>query len=152
MKKLLAAIALGMMAVGGNVASAAVAEEQLAVGGAVYGATIAEVEAACGQPARQEREQKYYGEKLEYDYANGLSVSFVDGVVEEISLDRPGSLKTADGVGIGATAAELIAAYGEPDAVYGDEYVYYLAGSRSEGLSFDMEHGKVKEIECGHLD
>ena len=44
------------------------------------------------------------------------------------------------------------AAYGEPDKIRGDKYIYYCDEDNSIGFVFEIENNKVDEIEMGYLD
>ena len=43
------------------------------------------------------------------------------------------------------------AAYGEPDKIRGDKYIYYCDEDKSIGLVFEIENNRVDEIEMGYL-
>ena len=45
----------------------------------------------------------------------------------------------------------LLAAYGKPDAVRGDHYIYYVNGNQTIGFVFEIEHNRVDEIEMGTI-
>ena len=150
MKKSVSLFALAM-ALTTSVASASVPQEQMNIGGVAYGATKAQTEAVCGQPIKMEVKQKYYGQKTECKYANGLEVTFINGTAQEIELSHWSDVATAGGVKIGMAASTLQNVYGQPDVIYKDKYIYYLNGTQDAGLVFEIEHGIIDEIECGNL-
>lgn len=43
----------------------------------------------------------------------------------------------------------LIAAHGQPDAMHGDTYIYFVNGEPSIGFSFEIEGHRVHEITMG---
>ena len=57
----------------------------------------------------------------------GLSATFADEQCTSMEIFPPGETKTSRGVYIGSTEQELKAAYGEPDAVFGDRNAGYEA-------------------------
>ena len=63
----------------------------------------------------------------------GLSATFADEVCTSMEIFPPSQTKTSRGIYIGSTEQELEAAYGEPDAVFGDRNAGYEAWSY-EGL------------------
>lgn len=150
MKKSVSLIALAM-ALTASVASAYVPEGQMNIGGVSYRATQAQTAAVCGQPIKTKTSQKTYGEKTECKYANGLEVTFVDGIAQKIELDEVSDLSTVGGVKIGMDASVLQEVYGQPDRIHENEYIYYVEGREDVGLVFEIKHGVVHEIECGRL-
>lgn len=150
MKKIAAALVFGAVTMVGSAAFAQIPAAQMAIGGVSYGASVEEVEAIYGKPLRVERKYKNYGEKLEYKYANGLEITFINGAAKEIDLEFPSTLQTAGGIAIGSDEAKVREVYGEPDLVEKDgDLVYRLEGNSGAGMKFDMKFGKVTEIECG---
>lgn len=87
-----------------------------------------------GPPTFQDQQDDGY-----FVYASwwdaGLSATFADEVCTSMELFPPSQTRTARGVGIGSTAADLRAAYGEPDAILGDHDAGYEAWSY-EGLGY----------------
>ncbi|MGP1366016.1 MAG: hypothetical protein ACTTKW_01660 [Schwartzia sp. (in: firmicutes)] len=150
MKKLVSMLTLAMV-LSASVASASVPAGQMNVGGVSYRDTPAQVAAVCGQPIKTKTSKKTYGEKTECKYANGLEVTFVDGVAQKIEVDDDSALATAGGVKIGMDASVLQEVYGQPDRIHKNDYIYYMDGRQDAGLVFEVKHGVVNEIECGRL-
>jgi len=151
MKKLLLSVITGSVILAGSTCFATVPADQLVLGGIQYGASISAVERAYGAPRKSEREMKSYGEKVEYKYGNTLEFEFVNGKVTKIKADDFSDAKTKAGIGLGMDAAALKNAYGAPDAVHEEDYIYYAAGQQGIGLKFEIKYGKVTEIKCGSL-
>ncbi len=87
----------------------------------------------------------------------GMGVSLEMGTYEEggekqvyaITVTAPSTFKTAQGIGIGATEAEVENAYGldrDPQSVAGEQFI---AGSIYGGLVFRFANGRVSEIFLG---
>ncbi|MBR2216696.1 MAG: hypothetical protein IJ849_13210 [Selenomonadaceae bacterium] len=151
MKKIVPALCLGVVMLTGGTCSATIAPSQLVLGGITQNATPAEVEEVYGAPRRSETEQEYYGQELEYEYGNKLEFKFINGKLRKIKAEDYSDAKTAAGIGLGADVAAVKKAYGEPDAIHEDKFVYYVAGDSSLGLTFEFEHGRVEEIACGDI-
>jgi hypothetical protein len=79
----------------------------------------------------------------------GLSATARKGpfTVSSLSIAPPSTLKTAKGVGLGATADQIQQAYGAKDTHVQDDVV--LVGSAYGGLFFTMKDGKVASIFIG---
>ena len=43
----------------------------------------------------------------------------------------------------------MIAAYGQPDVMRGDQYIYFVNGDTSIGFVFEIEANRVDEIKMG---
>ena len=148
-KKFLAAL-LGAMMMTGTICFATVSHNQIELGGIKYGATISEVEKILGTPNRLETKYKHYGEKIEYHYGD-LKIEFINGKVVEIEMEEYGNLKTAAGIGIGSTIADVERAYGKADSIHKDKYIYFN-DDKSLRLVFEFKKGVVHEIKCGDID
>lgn len=151
MKKILLAAITGAMILAASTCFATVPADQLVLGGIQYGASISEVEKAYGQPRKSEREMKPYGEKVEYKYGNTLEFEFVNGKLVKIKADDYSDARTKANIGLGTDVAALKNAYGNPDTVHEEDYIYYAAGQQGIGLEFEIKYGKVTEIKCGSL-
>ena len=46
---------------------------------------------------------------------------------------------------------DVVAAYGQPNAVVGDHIIYHSANNPSVGLNFEIESNHVEKIVCGML-
>lgn len=147
-KKFLAAL-LGAMMMTGAVCSATIPASQLEIGGIKCGATISDVERICGQPLRVEKKNKPGVEKVKYEYRD-FEVEFINGRVQEIEVDEESNLKTAAGIGVGSTLAELERAYGKADLIHKDKYIYYVNGEDLK-LAFKIKNGRVHEFELDEI-
>ncbi len=151
MKKELMALIAGAMLLLGSTCFATVSDDQLVLGGIQYGASISDVESAYGTPGNSEREYESYGEKVEYEYGNSLEIEFINGAVTKIKADDYCNAATAAGISIGMDVSALKEAYGEPDYIHEEDYIYYSAGQQDIGLKFEVKNGKITEIKCGSL-
>lgn len=151
MKKMLLTAITGAMILAASTCTATVPMDQLVLGGIPYGASISDVEKAYGMPRKAERELEPYGEKVEYKYGNSLEFDFINGKVAKIKADDFSDAKTKAGIGLGMDSAALKNAYGTPDAIHEEDYIYYAAGQQGIGLKFEVKYGKVTEIKCGSL-
>jgi len=126
----------------------------LVLGDISYAAPETDVRARCGSPEGMEtkRSERYPGKDVRtYEYANGLTVHFVDGTVRRVKISSHSTLVSGKGVGIGTSVDALRNIYGEPCLVYGDDYIYFSEDDPTVGIAFEMEHGRVEEIKMGDL-
>ncbi len=126
----------------------------LVLGDISYAAPETDVRARCGSPEGMEtkRSERYPGKDVRtYEYANGLTVHFVDGTVRRVKISSHSTLVSGKGVGIGTSVDALRNIYGEPCLVYGDDYIYFSEDDPTVGIAFEMEHGCVEEIKMGDL-
>ena len=87
----------------------------------------------------------------------GEKITMKDGVLQV--PDNPViPFVEGDGTGPDITRAAMTvwnaavkAAYGEPDKIRGDKYIYYCDEDKSIGLVFEIENNRVDEIEMGYL-
>ena len=140
MKKLLLTVVTGVALLAGSTCFARVPADQLELGGIPYGASISAVENAYGRPGKAEREMKSYGEKVEYEYGNSLDFEFINGKLTKIKADdysdaktKAGiglgaDMKTKAGIGLGASMDMVKSAYGEPDYIHEEDFIYYADG------------------------
>ena len=152
MKKMLLSVITGSMILAGSTCSATVPSDQLVLGGIQYGASISAVESAYGAPRKSEREMESYGEKVEYKYGNSLEFEFVNGKVTKIKAEDFSDAKTKAGIGLGASMDMVKSAYGEPDFIHEEDFIYYAEGMQGIGLKIEIKYGKVTEIKCGVLN
>ena len=148
----IAGIALGVSLLGVGAAEAAVSPDALVVGGIEYGASESYVRSIYGAP--REVETKFNpiyagGQAVEWEYGNDFDIVFVDGAVRQVEVDKPNGIQTAANIAVGTDVNALIAAYGQPDAIHGDKYIYFVDGDSSIGLSFEIERNRVDEIKMG---
>ena len=135
-------------------AAARIARDALVLGEITYGASETDVRARYGAPfeVESERSMRYAGkEVVEYDYTDGLSLDFVDGVVRLVKVSKHSALTSGKGVQIGTPVEELRRVYGEPSMVYGEDYIYFSEEDPTVGFAFEVEHGRVEEIKMGDL-
>ena len=151
MKKLLITAITGAALLAGSTCFATVPANQLELGGIPYGASISAVEKAYGTPRKSEREMKSYGEKVEYEYGNSLEFEFINGKLTKIIADDYSDAKTKAGIGLGASMDMVKKAYGEPDFIHEEDFIYYAEGLQGIGLKIEIKYGKVTEIKCGAL-
>lgn len=149
--KQIAGLVLGAALLGGA-AEASIPQDALVVGGIEYGASESYVRSVYGAP--REVETKFHpvytgGQAIEWEYGNGFDIIFVDGAVRQVEVDKPNGIQTAENIAVGTDVNALIAAYGQPDAIHGDKYIYFVEGDSSIGLSFEIEHNRVDEIKMG---
>lgn len=158
MRKKFLATMLGAMMMTGAVCSATISTNQLEIGGIKCGATISDVEKVFGQPLKIEREIKRGVEKIEYEYRD-FEIKFINGRVQEFEVDYNGNLKTAAGIGVGSTVADVERAYGRPDSIhkdrykddFQDKYIYYVDGTNLK-LVFEIKGDRVHEFKFDDLD
>lgn len=150
--KRITGLALGVSLIGAGTASASVPQDTLVVGGIEYGASESYVRSVYGAP--REVETKFNpayagGQAIEWEYGNGFDIVFVDGAVRQVEISARNGVQTSTGIAVGTDVNTLIAAYGQPDAIRGDKYIYFAEGNTSIGLTFEIENGRVDEIEMG---
>lgn len=148
-KSLLSAVILVEM-IAGSVCSATVPQSQLEIGGIKYGATISAVKNKLGDPIETKSHTKNGVEKTAYKY-NGIEVEFIDGKVYEVEVEDNSNLKTAAGIGIGSTLADVEKVYGNADAVHKDKYIYFTE-DKTLKLVFKIRNGVVHEFEFGNFN
>ena len=151
LKKLLLTAAAGAALLAGSTCFASIPADQIELGGIPYGASISAVENAYGRPRKAEREMKSYGEKVEYEYGNSLEFEFINGKLTKMKADDFSDAKTKAGIGLGADMAMVKKAYGEPDYIHEEDFIYYADGLQGVGLKIEITYGKVTEIKCGVL-
>mgnify|MGYP000880341955 FL=1 len=148
----IAGIALGVSLLGVGAAEAAVSPDALVVGGIEYGASESYVRSIYGAP--REVETKFNpiyagGQAVEWEYGNDFDIVFVDGAVRQVEVGMPNGVQTKDDIAVGTDVNTLIAAYGKPDAIHGDKYIYFVDGDSSIGFIFEIERDRVDEIKMG---
>ena len=129
---------------------------ELNIGGVYLEMPLSEVVNRFGQPINkaQTPPKGYYN----YTFQNGNSTFSVtpkgfdsDSIIEYMNV-RNGDMLTNAGIGIGSSYADVKAAYGEPDNMYGTHLMY--SGGIREGrygecvLEFDLDspNGHVKQM------
>ena len=150
--KQIAGAVLGVSLLGAGAAQAAVPQDALVVGGIEYGASESYVRSVYGAP--REVETKFNpiysgGQAIEWEYGNDFDIVFVDGVVRQVEISARNGVQTAANIAVGADVNTLIAAYGQPDVIRGDKYIYFADGDSSIGFIFEIERNHVDEIKMG---
>jgi hypothetical protein len=115
-------------------------EPNMGVDKAQKGMNKQQVRAALGKPGKVNGMSWFYRQR-------GMFVSFGDdGVIFNIKCVKPFAGTTKEGIGIGSTRAELVAAYGDPSQIqkfeHGDENLWFAP----LGTSFYLENNKVTSI------
>jgi hypothetical protein len=115
-------------------------EPNMGVDGAQKGMNKNQVRAALGKPGKINGITWFYRRR-------GMFISFGDdGVIFNIKCVKPFAGTTKEGIGIGSTRAELVAAYGNPSEIqqfeHGDENLWFAP----LGTSFYLENHKVTSI------
>ena len=155
MKKWIPSLAVGVaLTMSTTICAAAVPSSALVAGGIEYGASSDYVQQVYGTPTEVETKHHslWNGEVTEYEYGDSFELKFVDGYVRHIEISRHNGIKTVAGIEVGSTLDAVKVAYGEPDKIRGDKYIYYCDEDKSIGLVFEIENNKVDEIEMGYLD
>lgn len=136
-------------AAGGGQASAAgtLTDDQLVLGQISYGAAIDEVQQRHGAPNEIDRDDMM----VKYEYKNVFDLYVVNGIVQKIKVDDLNGLGTSKGIRVGSSVDDVVAAYGQPNTVYGDHMIYRSANNPAVGLDFELELNRVEKIECGML-
>ena len=150
--KQIAGLALGISLLGGAAAEAAVPQDALVVGGIEYGASESYVRSVYGAP--REVETKFDavyagGQGVEWEYGSDFDIVFVNDMVCRVEIGARNGIQTKDGIVVGSDVNALISVYGQPDAIRGDKYIYFVDGDAAIGFSFEIENGHVDEINMG---
>ena len=137
-----------------NGAAGTLADNQLVLANISYGAAIDAVRQSYGEPYEidHEHEREFNGSATVYEYKDTFDLYVVNGIVQRIKVDDLNGLATAQGIKVGSTADAVVAAYGQPNLIMGDHYIYKTAANPALGLDFEFEHGFVEKIKCGILD
>ena len=126
---------------------------QLVLAGISYGASIDAVRQAYGEPKEMEQEYKpqFQGPVTVYEYRNTFDLYVVNNTIQRIKVDDLNGLGTSRGIVVGSSVDAVVAAYGQPNAVLGNHYIYRVSGNPSLGLDFEIEYTHVEKIKCGIL-
>ena len=89
---------------------------------------------------------------MEYEYGDGVSIHLAEGAVYHIEVSANNGWATPEGIRVGMEASVLEETYGKPDKVRGDKIIYQAAGMPGMGLIFEIEKGKIDEIEIGPIE
>ena len=128
-------------------AAATLTDDQLVLGQISYGASIDAVRQRHGEPHEIDRDDGM----TKYEYKNIFDLYVVNGIVQRIKVDDLNGLGTPKGIKVGSSVDDVVAAYGQPNAVVGDHIIYNSANNPAVGLNFELELNHVEKIECGML-
>ncbi len=81
----------------------------------------------------------YAGPGLDFRVKNNSPILFGNGEIGYIRMVDPYDGLTPEMIGLGSTAEDVVAAYGEPQQKNGSDWIY-------EGISFVMKNDKVTEM------
>lgn len=144
MKKLLAAVAAGMLLTGA-VCFAAVPADEVAIAGVAPGSSVENAKSKLGEPTHTTGKKLYF--------SNGIMVEvakYNPGMVEEIEILSAGAA-TPGGVQVGMAESAITEKYGQPDKLdrdYDDtEYTYY-SHDYVRKMEFKVVGGKIVKIKC----
>ena len=105
-----------------------------------------------GAPHKVETEYNPFysgGQAVEWEYGGGFDITFVDGAARRIEIDARNGIQTKENIAVGTDVNTLIAAYGQPDTIRGDDYIYFVDGDQTIGFAFEIENNRVDEIKMG---
>ena len=128
-------------------AAATLTDDQLVLGQISYGASIDAVRQRHGEPNEIDRDDGM----MKYEYKNVFDLYVANGIVQRIKVDDLNALGTPKGIKVGSSVDDVVAAYGQPNAVVGDHIIYHSANNPSVGLNFEIESNHVEKIVCGML-
>ncbi len=126
---------------------------QLVLAGISYGASIDAVRQTYGEPREIDQDYKpmFQGPVMVYEYRGTFDLYVVNNTIQRIKVDDLNGLGTSRGIVVGSSANDVVAAYGQPNAVLGDHYIYRVSGNPTLGLDFEMAYSHVEKIKCGIL-
>jgi len=129
------------------------------IGGLAIGTPAAAVIKALGQPSKK---SKIVHQEADDNYvqtwsftAQGVEVGMTSGkpggaqTIDSITVKGASTLKTARGIGIGSTLAELTKAYGAQKNAEDSNAEAFVVGSVYGGVIFRLAGDKVSEIFLG---
>ena len=99
-----------------------------------FGATPAELEPVLGPPSEEDANEYVEGQKYLLYYAKGIELTLQDEQVQVITLHaKSGKWSaygggTTEGVGVGSTSEEIVAALGAPDDEAAQALTYQAKG------------------------
>ena len=134
-------------------AFASIPQSALRMGGIPFDAESSSVRSMYGMPAKVDvhMEKERATEDTKYTYGTSVSIAFKYDRVHQIKVSADNGWATADGVHVGMDAAAVAAAYGEPDAVEDNHYIYYVTGRSDLGIDLKIENNRVEKITVGKL-
>ena len=143
-----------LLTLAASAALASVPQKSLYLGGIGIGSEGSYVRQIYGAPTETEREHSAShpsGSVVEYEYGDGVSLHLAEGVVYQVEVSANNGWATPEGIHVGMDASLLEGTYGKPDMVRGDKIIYRAEGLSGVGLIFEIEKGKIDEIEIGPI-
>lgn len=143
-----------LLTLAASAALASVPQESLYLGGIGYGSKGAYVRQVYGTPTETEQEHLSShpsGTAVEYEYGDGVSIHLADETVYHIEVSANNGWATPEGIHVGMDASLLEKTYGAPDLIRGDKFIYTADGVPGVGMVFEIEKGKIEEIEIGRI-
>jgi hypothetical protein len=137
-----------------SVAFASVPQDSAKLGGIGYGTDSSYVQQLYGSPSEVERKHTSSissGVAYEYEYGDSVSIHVADGKVYRIEVSANNGWQTPEGVHVGMDASVVQKTYGVPDMTRGDKFIYTITGTPDIGMEFEIENGKIDEIEIGKI-
>lgn len=159
MKKymIIAAALLGLSM--GMTAHAAVADTDICLGGVTFGATEAYTTGIYGSPSKSTSKKVGEGVTDVFTYGKGFQITFrgdtsSSATTTKLQTTANNGIKTTKGIHYGSSYAEIISAYGLPDAESGFLKRYFRHGSLDKDvqLIFDVQNDKVVAIYAGRYN
>jgi hypothetical protein len=159
MKKfmMIGAALLGMAI--GATASATVADTDICLGGVTFGATEAYTTGIYGSPSKFSSKKAGEGVTDVLTYGKGFEITFRGDTSSSATATRMQStanngIKTTKGITYGSSYADIISAYGLPDAESGFLKRYFRRGSLDQDvqLIFDVQNDKVVAMYAGRYN
>lgn len=136
-------------------------ESRFSIGGITPNSSPEYVESIYGLPADRKYVPSMYGRSLQWSYNGTFIIRFADNAANYITVKANNGIKTADGIHVGSTLAELKGAYGEPIHIrhYTDTknktmmYYYEMKGTPYYAMYFTFnEKNEIIEYTFGVMD
>ncbi|KUH56596.1 MULTISPECIES: hypothetical protein [Megasphaera] len=154
MKKWTIVVSATLLTLAASAALASVPQESLYLGGIGYGNDGSYVRQIYGAPTEIEREYTSSvpsGSVVEYEYGDSVSIHLADEIVYRVESSANNGWQTPEGIHVGMDASVLQETYGAPDVIHGDKFIYTAVGTPDVGMVFEIEKGKIDEIEIGKI-
>lgn len=129
-------------------AFAYVPQDSVNLGGIGYGTDGSYVQQIYGAPTEIDRE---HASAVEFEYGDSVSIHLSDNRVYRVEVSANNGWQTPEGVHVGMAASAVEETYGPADVVRGDTLIYTVAGAADLGMEFEIENGKIEEIEIGKI-
>ena len=144
-----------LLTLAASAALASVPQKSLYLGGIGIGSEGSYIRQIYGAPTETEREHSAShpsGSVVEYEYGDGVSIHLAEGAVYHMEVSANNGWATPEGIHVVMDASLLEGTYGKPDMVRGDKTIYRAEGLPGVGLIFEIEKGKIDEIEIGPIE